>query len=77
MNEVEATLLVAVGGSAPAAAGWDVALRLGAVLVVAVAVVVPLVAKLARAVDAAQSRDLDQLFLLEADDWGDREGDDR
>jgi hypothetical protein len=69
--------LLAAGGSAVPAGNWAVALRLGAVLVVAVAVVVPLVGMLARAADAAQIRHLEDLYLLEAHDYGDDEVDNR
>ena len=68
---------LAVGGSAISAGSWAVALRLGAVLVVAVAVVVPLVGMLVQAVDAAQIRYLEDLYLLEAHDYSDDEVDDR
>ena len=51
--------LLAVGGSADSVGSWAVALRVGVVLVVAVAVVVPLVGMLARAVDAAEINHLE------------------
>ncbi len=69
--------LLAVGGSAVSAGSWAVALRLGAVLVVAVAVVVPLVGMFAQAVDAAQLKYLEDLYLLEAHRHSDNEVDDR
>ena len=69
MTGLAGASLLAVGGSAISAGSWAVALRLGAVLVVAVAVVVPLVGMLAGAVDAAQIRYLEDLYLLEAHDY--------
>ncbi len=69
--------VLAVGGSAVSAGSWALALRLGVVLVVAVAVVVPLVGRLAQAVDAAQIRYLEDLYLLEAHDYRDMEVDNR
>ena len=66
---------LAVGGSAVSAGSWGVALRLGVVLVVAVALVVPLVGMLAHAADAAQTRYLEDLYLLEAHDHRDTEVD--
>jgi len=68
---------LAVGESAISAGSWAVALRLGAVLVVAVAVVVPLVGKIAGAVDAAQIKYLEDLYLLEAHDYSEGEVDNR
>ena len=69
--------LLAVGGSAVSAGSWAVALRIGTVLVGAVAVVVPLVGMLARAAEAAQVRYLEDIYLLEAHDRSDSEVDDR
>ncbi len=68
--------LLAVGGSAVSAGSWAAALRLGVVLVVAVAVAVPLIGMLAHAVEAAQLNHLEELYLLEAHQYGGNEGDD-
>ncbi len=77
MTDPAVALLLAVGGSAVSAGSWAVALRLGAVLVAAVAVVVPLVGMLAQAADAAQIRYLEDLYLLETHDYSEGEVDNR
>ncbi len=53
MSSLSAALLLAVGGSALPDGSWAYALRIGAVLVVAVVVTVLLVGALARALEAA------------------------
>jgi hypothetical protein len=77
MTGLSILLLSAVGGSTVSDGSWAMALRVGAVLIVAVAVVVPLVGILAGVEDAAQIRYLEDLYLLEAHDYSDAEIDNR
>jgi hypothetical protein len=77
MTDLAVAPLLAVGGSAVSVGSWAAALRLGAVLVVAVAVMVPLVGMLADAVDAAQIKYLEDLYLMEAHDYIEGEVDSR
>jgi hypothetical protein len=77
VNGLPGALVVAVGGRAQALGSWVAALRLGIVLVVAVAVVVPLVGRLAHSSEVAELNDLEDLYLLEAHRFGDNEKGDR
>jgi hypothetical protein len=56
VNPLAVALLLAADGSAQPGGSWAFAFRLGAVLVLAVAVAVLLVGKLAAAVDASRAR---------------------